>query len=82
MRESCDFEVMKVIILHDLDGEEVLVNIDRVNAAVRRYPDENAAVQEPFTKLFYAQRDKGMESLGFPDSVKETPKEISDLAAK
>lgn len=73
---------MGLIILHDLDGEEVLVNIDRVNAAVRRYPDENAAVREPFTKLFYAQRDKGMESLGFPDSVKETPKEISVLASK
>lgn len=82
MRESCDFEVMKVIILHDLDGEEVLVNMDRVNAAVRRYPDENAAVRDPFTKLFYAQRDKGMESLGFPDSVRETPKEIAELAAK
>jgi len=73
---------MKMVILHDLDGEEVLVNIGRVNAAVRRYPDENAAVQEPFTKLFYAQRDKGMESLGFPDSVKETPKEISELTGE
>ena len=82
MRESCDFRVMKIVILHDLDGEEVLVNMDRVNAAVRRYPDENAAVRDPFTKLFYAQRDKGMESLGFPDSVRETPQEISDLAAK
>jgi predicted DNA-binding WGR domain protein len=73
---------MKLVILHDLDGEEVLVNVGRINAGIRRYPDENAAVQEPFTKLFYAQRDKGMESLGFPDSVKETPKEIVELARK
>lgn len=82
MRESCESIVMTLIILHDLDGEEVLVNMSRVNAAVRRYPDENAAVRDSFTKLFYAQRDKGMESLGFPDSVKETPKEIGDLAGK
>lgn len=73
---------MKLVILHDLNNEEVLVNVDRVNAAIRRYPDENAAIQQPFTKLFYAQRDKGMESLGFPDSVKETPKEIAKLADK
>lgn len=73
---------MKLVILHDLDGEEVLVNTNRLNAAIRRYPDENAAVTEPFTKLFYATRDKGMESLGFPDSVKETPKEIWDLSEK
>lgn len=73
---------MTMIILHDLDGEEVLVNMDRINAAVRRYPDDNAAMKEPFTKLFYAQRDKGMESLGFPDSVQESPKEIAKLASE
>lgn len=74
------FKPMSLIILHDLNDEEVLVNSAAINAATRRYPDENAAVKDPFTKLFFASRDKGMEALGFPDSVKETPKEIWDLA--
>ena len=73
---------MSFIILHDLEGEEVLVNLDKVNAAKRRFPDENAVVKDPFTKLFYAQRDKGMEGLGFPDSVKESPREILDIVAQ
>ena len=73
---------MSFVILHDLDGEEVLVNLGRVNAAKRRFPDENAVVKEPFTKLFYTQRDKGMEGLGFPDSVKESPREIYEIAVK
>lgn len=73
---------MSLIILHDLNDEEVLVNTDRINAASRRYPDENSVNKDPFTKLFYAARDKGMESLGFPDSVKETPAEIHALAEK
>lgn len=71
---------MSLVILHNLDGDEVLVNTDMINAATRRFPDEDAVVKEPFTKLFFGKRDKGMEALGFPDSVKESPKEIFDLA--
>ena len=73
---------MALVILHDLNDEEVLVNTDQLNAASRRFPDENAVNKDPFTKLFFQTRDKGMEALGFPDSVKETPKEIWDLAKK
>lgn len=73
---------MSLIILHDLNGEDVLVNTEMLHAAIRRHPDENAAVKDSFTKLFFVHRDKGMESLGFPDSVKETPQEIWDLANK
>lgn len=73
---------MSLVILHNLDGDEVLVNTANINAATRRMPDENAVVKDPFTKLFYATRDKGMEGLGFPDSVKESPREIFELAIK
>lgn len=73
---------MTLVILHDLTDEEVLINTDMLNAATRRYPDDNAVHTEPFTKLFFQTRDKGMEALGFPDSVKETPKKIWDLANK
>ena len=71
--------IMSFVILHDLDGEDVLVNLDNVNAATRKYPDKDASVKDPFTKLFYVRRDKGMEGIGFPDAVKESPKEIWDL---
>ena len=73
---------MSLVILHDLDNEEVLINTDKINAAIRRYPDEGAVVTDPFTKLYFVTRDKGMEALGFPDSVKETPQEICELAQK
>ena len=73
---------MSLVILHDLDNEEVLINTDKLNAATRRFPDKGAVVTEPFTKLFFVTRDKGMEALGFPDSVKETPKEIWELVQK
>ena len=73
---------MSIIILHDLDGEEVLVNFDNVNAAKRRFPDEEAVVKDPFTKLYFVAKDKGMEALGFPDAVRETPAEIYALIAK
>lgn len=73
---------MSLVILHDLNGEEVLVNVDNINAATRRFPDDNAVNKDPFTKLYYMNRDKGMEALGFPDSVKETPAEIYALAEK
>lgn len=72
---------MSLIILHDLDGEEVAVNTDTIVAAKRRFPDRTSAAKEPFTKLFYTSRDKTMESLGFPDTVRETPKEICAIAA-
>ena len=73
---------MSIVLLHDLDGEEVLINVGNVNGAVRRFPDENAVVKDPFTKLFFATKDKGMEALGFPDSVKESPGEIFALVEK
>jgi hypothetical protein len=71
---------MSIVLLHNLDGDEVMVNLVNVNAATRKYPDEDATVKEPFTKLFYVHRDKGMEGIGFPDAVKESPKEIWELA--
>lgn len=71
---------MSLVILHNLDGEEVLINTDSLNAATRKFPDKDSMITEPFTKLYYIQKDKGMEALGFPDSVKETPVEIYDLA--
>ena len=72
---------MALIILHDLDGNEVAVNTDTVTAAKRRVPDERSQMTEAFTKLFFVSRDKSMESVGFPDSVRETPAEIVALAA-
>lgn len=71
---------MSLVLLHNLEGENVLVNMDNVNAATRKYPDEDATIKEPFTKLYYVHREKGMEGLGFPDVVKETPEEIWELA--
>lgn len=71
---------MSLIILHDLDNEEILVNTNALNAATRKYPDKTSAIKEPFTKLYYVQKDKGMEGLGFPDAVKESPAEIYALA--
>jgi hypothetical protein len=73
---------MALVILHNLDDEEVLVNTAALNAAARKYPDKEAVINEPFTKLYYTAKDKGLESLGFPDSVKETPAEIFELAKK
>lgn len=67
---------MPLIILHDLDDDEVMVNTDTITAAKRRYPDNKSQIKEPFTKLFFISRDKTMSGLGFPDTVKETPKEI------
>lgn len=73
---------MALIILHDLEGEEVLVNTDTITAAKRRIPDERSQIQGAFTKLFFVSKDKTMESIGFPDSVKESPAEIVELAKK
>lgn len=71
---------MSLVILHNLEGEEVLVNTDALNAASRKFPDADSMIKEPFTKLYYIEKDKGMEALGFPDAVKETPTEIYELA--
>jgi hypothetical protein len=73
---------MPLIILHDLDGDEVAVNTDTVTAAKRRVPDDKSQIKEPFTKLYYVSKDKTMESLGFPDTVRETPAEIVALSRK
>jgi len=73
---------MPLIILHDLDGNEVAVNTDTVTAAKRRVPDDKSQIKEPFTKLYYVSKDKTMESLGFPDTVRETPAEIVALSRK
>lgn len=67
---------MPLIILHDLDDDEVMVNTDTITAAKRRYPDGRSRIEQPFTKLFFVSREKTMSGLSFPDSVKETPKEI------
>ncbi len=73
---------MSIVILHDLEDDEVLINLSGLNAAKRRYPDKDSVISEPFTKLFFAHKDKTMEALGFPDAVKETPAEIYALAVK
>ena len=73
---------MTLVLLHNLEGDEVLVNTNAINAASRKFPDTDSMIKEPFTKLYYIQRDKGMEALGFPDSVKESPVEIFALAQK
>lgn len=73
---------MPLIILHDLDGEEIVVNTDTITAARRKYPDEKSQIKEPFTKIFYVSKDKTMDGLGFPDTVKETPGEIVKLYGK
>lgn len=67
---------MPLIILHDLDDDEVMINTDTLTAAKRRYPDSRSQIKEAFTKLYFASRDKTMSSTGFPDTVRETPKEI------
>lgn len=67
---------MPLIILHDLDGEEVMVNTDTLTAAKRKYPDDKSQIKDPFTKLYFVSKDKTMESLGFPDSVTESPADI------
>ena len=71
---------MPMIILHDLNDEEILINTDNVTAAKRRVPDENSVINQPFTKLYFTS--KSMEAMGFPDVVKETPDEIVKIAAK
>ncbi|PZQ47857.1 MAG: hypothetical protein DI551_02525 [Micavibrio aeruginosavorus] len=73
---------MPLIILHDLDGDEVMVNPETLTAAKRKYPDDKSQITEPFTKLYFISKDKTMESLGFPDTVKETPAEIVALSKK
>ena len=73
---------MTLVLLHNLDGEKVLVNTAALNAASRKFPDKDSMIKEPFTKLYYIEKDKGMEALGFPDSVKESPEEIWNLARK
>jgi len=71
---------MALIILHDLDGEEVAVNSECLNAAIRKYPDETSMIKTPYTKLYFVSRDRGADAVGFPDSVKESPAEIVKLA--
>ena len=61
---------MALIILHDLDDEEILINPDALNAAIRKYPDSSSMIKEPFTKLYYITRDKGVDAAGFPDTVR------------
>ena len=73
---------MPLIILHDLDGEEVMVNTDTLTAAKRKIPDDKSQIKEPFTKLYFVSKDKTMESLGFPDTVREAPQEIVELSRK
>lgn len=73
---------MPLIILHDLNDEQVLVNTDTLTAAKRKVPDDKAVIKTPFTKLYFVSKDKTMESMGFPDVVRETPEEIQALAAK
>ena len=71
---------MPLIILHDLHDDEVLVNTENLSAAKRKVPDEKAVIKEAYTKVFYVA--KSMDALGFPDTVRETPQEIADIAAK
>jgi len=73
---------MPLIILHDLDNEEVMVNTDTLTVAKRKYPDDKSQIKEPFTKLYFTAKDKTMDGLGFPDTVKETPAEITALSKK
>lgn len=73
-------QTMPLIILHDLDGDEILVNTDAITAARRKVPDEKSHIKAPFTKLFYVSKDKTSDSIGFPDTVKESPAEIAALS--
>lgn len=73
---------MSLIILHNLEDDEVLVNTDSLNAAARKFPDKDSTIKAPYTKLYFTHKEKGMEGLGFPDSVKEPPSEIWELANK
>ena len=71
-----------IIILHNLDDDQVAVNLDQLVAAKRREPDKNSMIQEAYTKLYFTNKDKTIEGMGFPDSVIETPEEIAHLAKK
>jgi hypothetical protein len=73
---------MPMIILHDLNDEEVLVNTDNITAAKRKVPDEKSVIKTPFTKLYFVSKDKTMDSMGFPDTVRETPEEIVAISKK
>ena len=53
---------------------------DTLTAAKRKIPDANSHITEPFTKLYFVSKDKTIESLGFPDSVRESPAEIVELS--
>jgi hypothetical protein len=73
---------MPLVILHDLDGDEVMVNTDTLTAAKRKTPDDKSQIKGAFTKLYFVSKDKTMESLGFPDSVRESPAEIVAMSKK
>ncbi len=73
---------MPMIILHDLNGEEVLVNTDNISAAKRKTPDGQSVIKDPFTKLYFVSKDKTMDAMGFPDTVRETPAEIVTLSVR
>lgn len=73
---------MPLIILHDLNSEEVVVNTDAVTAAKRKIPDDKSQIKEPYTKLYFVAKDKGMDAMGFPDTVTETPAEIAAMSRK
>ncbi len=69
---------MSLIILHDLDDDEVLVNTDEIVAARVRTPDSRSRITDAYTRLFFTSKTL----LGMPDSVKETPAEIYALSRK
>ena len=73
---------MSLIVVHDLKGVEIILNMDKVNAAIRKTPDKGAVVKDTYTKLFFVQRDMTMGAMGFPDTVQETPQEIYALVEK
>jgi len=60
MQESLIIQAMTLVLLHNLDGDEVLVNTKALNAASRKFPDADSMIKEPFTKLYYIEKDKGM----------------------
>ncbi len=67
---------MPLIILHDLDGGDVIINTDTITAARRREPDSRSHIKAPFTKLYYSTKIQ----VGMPDTVQESPAEIYTLA--
>ncbi len=71
---------MALIIVHDLKGSKVLLNTDQLNIAIWKVPGEDSAMDEPYSKLFFRQRDMSMGAMGFPDTVKESPEEIVALS--